>query len=85
MSYRPRQAGVDQDVAAEEMLARVAAAFVAGVPVQPEDDGFFEPCSLTWRLTGDVSGLVAGMRSLLMQALHPLAMALRYRGGWSGH
>ena len=30
---------------------------------------------MTWRVTADLSAPVAGLRSLLMQALHPLAMA----------
>jgi uncharacterized protein (DUF2236 family) len=75
VSYHERRAGPAQGPAAEEMLARVAAAFVAGVPAVPEDDGYFGPCGVTWRLTGDISAPIAGMRSLLMQALHPLAMA----------
>jgi uncharacterized protein (DUF2236 family) len=50
-------------------------AFAASVPEQPADDGYFGPASVTWRLNGDLSAPVAGLRSLLMQALHPLAMA----------
>ena len=48
---------------------------MAGVPDQPEDDGFFGPGSVTWRLAADLSAPVAGLRSVLIQALHPLAMA----------
>src|SRR6185437_1255246 len=43
--------------------------------VDPADDGFFGPASVTWRLHADLSAPVAGLRSLLLQALHPLAMA----------
>jgi uncharacterized protein (DUF2236 family) len=57
------------------LLQRAAAAFAASVPEQPADDGYFGPASITWRLNGDLSAPVAGLRSLLMQALHPLAMA----------
>ena len=57
------------------LVQRAAAAFVASVPEQPADDGYFGPGSVTWRLNGDLSAPVAGLRSLLMQALHPLAMA----------
>jgi len=61
--------------AAGGLVQRAAAAFAAGVPVHPADDGFFGPGSVTWRLNGDLSAPVAGLRSLLVQALHPLAMA----------
>jgi uncharacterized protein (DUF2236 family) len=57
------------------LVQRAAAAFAASVPEQPADDGYFGPGSVTWRLNGDLSSPVAGLRSLLMQALHPLAMA----------
>ena len=57
------------------LVQRAAAAFAASVPEQPGDDGYFGPGSVTWRLNGDLSAPVAGLRSLLMQALHPLAMA----------
>ena len=61
--------------AAVGLVERYAAAFVAGVPDRPEDDGFFGPGSVTWRLAADLSAPVAGLRSVLIQALHPLAMA----------
>lgn len=35
----------------------------------------FEPDSVTWRMHADPSMLIGGMRALLVQALHPLAMA----------
>src|ERR1700761_1516847 len=57
------------------LVERAAAAFTASVPDSPADDGFFGPGSVTWRLNGDLSAPVAGLRSLLVQALHPLAMA----------
>jgi uncharacterized protein (DUF2236 family) len=57
------------------LVGRYAAAFVSAVPGHPEDDGYFGPASVTWRLAGDLSAPVAGLRSVLMQALHPLAMA----------
>jgi uncharacterized protein (DUF2236 family) len=42
----------------------------------PAEDraGFFGPDSVTWRLHADPSFSVAGIRALLMQALHPVAM-----------
>jgi uncharacterized protein (DUF2236 family) len=57
------------------LVERSAAAFAAAVPERPGDDGYFGPASVTWRVSGDLSAPVAGLRSLLMQALHPLAMA----------
>ena len=57
------------------LFQRAAAAFAACVPVDPADDGFFGPGSVTWRLHADLSVPVSGLRSLLLQALHPLAMA----------
>jgi uncharacterized protein (DUF2236 family) len=61
--------------AAGGLVERAAAAFVTSVPEVPVDDGYFGPASVTWRLNGDLSAPVAGLRSLLVQALHPLAMA----------
>src|SRR6516165_11861389 len=57
------------------LVERSAAAYASAVPVTPEDDGYFGPASVTWRVSADLSAPVAGLRSLLMQALHPLAMA----------
>ena len=37
--------------------------------------GYFERDSVTWRVIGHPAALVGGMRALLLQALHPLAMA----------
>ena len=65
------------------LVERSAAAYVSGVPEQPADDGFFGPASVTWRMSGDLGGPIAGLRSLLMQALHPLAMAgVDQHSGW---
>ena len=57
------------------LVERSAAAYAASVPEHPADDGFFGPGSVTWRLSTDLSGPVSGLRSLMIQALHPLAMA----------
>lgn len=40
-----------------------------------EDLGLFGPDSVTWRIHGDPASLVGGLRALLIQALHPVAMA----------
>jgi uncharacterized protein (DUF2236 family) len=53
----------------------------AGVPqwtralADGEDDGYFEPDGAVWTVHRDIATLVAGPRALLMQALHPGAMA----------
>jgi uncharacterized protein (DUF2236 family) len=57
------------------ILQRAAAAFTACLPADPADDGFFGPGSVTWRLHADLTAPVSGLRSLLLQALHPLALA----------
>jgi uncharacterized protein (DUF2236 family) len=55
-----------------EPLGRV---FVRSVPERPADDGLFGPRSVVWRVHRDRSFALAGIRSLMVQALHPLAMA----------
>jgi len=73
----------DVSAAAAGLVERAAAAFVSGVPENPADDGYFGPASVTWRVSGDLASPVAGLRSLLMQALHPLAMAgVDQHSGW---
>ncbi|HET9781355.1 MAG TPA: oxygenase MpaB family protein [Candidatus Dormibacteraeota bacterium] len=55
-----------------EALAR---AYARAVPENPQDDGLFGPQSIVWRVNRDRSFPLAGIRSLMVQALHPLAMA----------
>jgi len=75
-SDRPTYAGaMDVYADAAGLVERSAAAYAAGVPERPADDGYFGPGSVTWRGSADLSGPVAGLRALLIQALHPLAMA----------
>ncbi|MEU2630727.1 oxygenase MpaB family protein, partial [Kitasatospora sp. NPDC007106] len=38
-------------------------------------EGLFGPESVTWRVHADPAMLLGGLRALLLQALHPLAMA----------
>jgi uncharacterized protein (DUF2236 family) len=65
------------------LIGRSAAAYVSGVPEDAADDGFFGPASVTWRVSADLASPVAGLRSLLLQALHPLAMAgVDQHSGW---
>ncbi len=65
------------------LVARAAAAYVSGVPENPADDGLFGPASVVWRVSADLSSPVASLRALLMQALHPLAMAgVDQHSGW---
>ena len=73
----------DSYAAAAGLVERSAAAYVSGVPDSPADDGFFGPGSVTWRVSTDLARPVAGLRALLMQALHPLAMAgVDQHSGW---
>jgi uncharacterized protein (DUF2236 family) len=67
--------GPGQYAAAVGLVERSAAAQVSAIPDQPADDGFFGPGSVAWRLSGELSAVIAGLRALLLQALHPLAMA----------
>lgn len=53
----------------------LAKAYARAVPEDPEDDGLFGPSSIVWRVNRDRCFPLAGMRSLMVQALHPLAMA----------
>lgn len=56
-------------------LEKLAHAFVRAVPQHPADDGLFGPRSIVWRVNRDRVFSLAGMRSLMLQALNPLAMA----------
>jgi uncharacterized protein (DUF2236 family) len=40
------------------------------------DDGYFGPSSVAWRVHGDFSGFLGGGRAMLIQALHPVTMAV---------
>jgi uncharacterized protein (DUF2236 family) len=66
---------MNQYAEASRLVERSAAALVSGIPEQPADDGFFGPVSVAWRISGDLTTPVAGLRALIIQALHPLAMA----------
>jgi uncharacterized protein (DUF2236 family) len=68
-------AGMSQYADAAQLVERSAAAFTRGIPTKPADDGFFGPASVAWRISGDLAAPVAGLRALMIQALHPLAMA----------
>ncbi|GAC1342347.1 MAG: oxygenase MpaB family protein [Candidatus Dormibacteria bacterium] len=65
------------------LLETLAASFVRSVPVDPLDDGYFGPASVTWRVHTSLGGPVAAIRSLMLQSLHPLAMAgVAQHSGW---
>jgi uncharacterized protein (DUF2236 family) len=61
--------------AAVDLVARSAAAYVSGVPETPADEGLFGPGSVTWRVNSDPGWPIMSLRALMVQALHPLAMA----------
>lgn len=63
------------DTAQHTSLEQLARAYVRAIPEHPRDDGLFGPRSVVWRLNRDRVSPLAGMRSLMVQALHPLAMA----------
>ena len=44
-------------------------------PSDAPDPGLYGPDSVTWRVHADPSMALAGLRALLLQAVHPLAMA----------
>jgi uncharacterized protein (DUF2236 family) len=56
-------------------LEPLARAYQRAVPEHPRDNGLFGPRSIVWRVNRDRCFPLAGMRSLMVQALHPLAMA----------
>ncbi|PPF77934.1 DUF2236 domain-containing protein [Subtercola sp. Z020] len=66
------------------MRNRLRSTFTNQAEGQPEwvlkleegsDAGFFAPDSATWAVHGQTATIVAGVRALLLQALHPGAMA----------
>jgi uncharacterized protein (DUF2236 family) len=61
-------------------VARALRMRVTGTPRGPGvatsgDPGWFGPESVAWRVHADLATVVGGLRALLFQALHPLAMA----------
>ncbi|MFN2451092.1 MAG: oxygenase MpaB family protein [Candidatus Dormibacteria bacterium] len=65
------------------LLEVLADSFVRSVPTEPADDGLFGPASVTWRVHTSLGGPVAAIRSLMLQSLHPLAMAgVAQHSGW---
>ncbi len=67
-------ADMNQHADAAGLIERSAAAFSRAIPESP-GEGYFGPGSVAWRVSGDLSAPIAGLRALLIQALHPLAMA----------
>src|SRR5207253_5115945 len=70
-----RYRGGAMDTARLSPLEPLARAYERAVPEHPADDGLFGPRSMVWRVNRDRCFPLAGMRSLMIQALHPLAMA----------
>ncbi|HEY1455452.1 MAG TPA: oxygenase MpaB family protein [Candidatus Dormibacteraeota bacterium] len=60
---------------ARSPLEPLARAYERAIPAHAADDGLYGPRSVVWRVHRDRSFPLAGIRSLMMQALHPLAMA----------
>jgi uncharacterized protein (DUF2236 family) len=65
----------------QQLLAPIVRALAADrLPFEqytdpPGDPGLFGPGSVTWRVHADPSMLIGGLCALLLQTLHPLAMA----------
>ncbi len=57
------------------MMEPLARAYERSVSKHPKDAGLFGPRSIVWRVHRDRSFPLAAIRSLMVQALHPLAMA----------
>jgi uncharacterized protein (DUF2236 family) len=57
------------------MLEPLAREYERSLAHEPADPGLFGPGSIVWRVHRDRSFPLAGMRALMVQALHPLAMA----------
>ncbi len=57
------------------MLEPLARVYERSVAAEPADSGLFGPASIVWPVHRDRSFPLAGMRALMVQALHPLAMA----------
>ncbi len=56
---------------------------MAAIPENPADEGLFGPGSVSWRVGTDLGSSVGGLRALMVQALHPLAMAgVDQHSGW---
>jgi uncharacterized protein (DUF2236 family) len=45
------------------------------MPGANADDGLFGPDSVTWRVVGHPGTIIGGLRALLIQSFHPLALA----------
>jgi uncharacterized protein (DUF2236 family) len=65
----------------DQLMAPVARSLAADrLPFEqytdpPGDPGLFGPGSVTWRVHADPSMLIGGLSALMLQTLHPLAMA----------
>lgn len=66
---------MDKDPQQVNHMEPLARAFSGSVSEHPADGGLFGPQSVVWRVHRDRSFPLAALRSLMVQALHPLAMA----------
>lgn len=73
--YTETEMGMLSEPGAAPFVEPMAAAFVASVPAELPADPVLPPTSIVWRLSMDLLGPVLALRSFLLQALHPLAMA----------
>jgi uncharacterized protein (DUF2236 family) len=80
----PRLAGVALTPVRDptsRLLRRLLSGSEDGAPAwvrelqEPGDDGWYGPGSAVWQVHGSLASLVGGVRALLLQACHPLALA----------
>lgn len=66
-----------RDLVTSNLRSAFAADTLPGIQYTdpPGDPGLFGPDSVTWKVHGHPSGIIGGFSSLMLQALHPLAMA----------
>jgi uncharacterized protein (DUF2236 family) len=69
------QAAVQNEMAKLFRGHRRPAAAATAPPAGGGDPGWFGPASTTWRVHADMSMFVGGIAALMLQALHPRAMA----------
>lgn len=66
-----------RNLVASNLQAAFSAGTLPGIQYTdpPGDPGLFGPDSVTWTVHGHPSGIIGGFSSLMLQSLHPLAMA----------
>src|SRR5260370_20298919 len=74
-SSRYRGAVSSEAASQIRMMEPLARAYERSISRHPKDEGLFGPQSIVWRVHRDRRFPLAAIRSLMVQALHPLGMA----------